>query len=216
MSDDAARAEALRPLWMIATGAAVGAAAALAVTRPGPGWLRITAVALGAGAIAAALRRGRSASALLWFLGGLAAVGGRGLDVAADRMAIATMTANPSATVRVSVVILDGWRPSRWGMRTRVGVLEAAHRERRINLPRRCAMEIRGVVDPGDAADAERAEARRKNLRDHQRDADEPGHNGGKDAAQAQCEHAQPQPDQSRDQSPDPDGDPGREAWLNG
>lgn len=144
MSDEAAQARALRPLWMLTSGGAVAAAATVAVAEPGPPWLPPLAAALGVAALLAALARGSESGAALWFLAGLAIVGGRGLEGAAGRLALARLAADETATVRARVVIDDGWSDSRWGFRTRVRVLEASHRERPAPLGGRCALEVRG------------------------------------------------------------------------
>ena len=70
--DSGAEADALRPLWLLASGAACGAAASSLASSPGPPWLRLALLATGAVAFAAALRRDRLARNALWLLAGLA------------------------------------------------------------------------------------------------------------------------------------------------
>lgn len=144
MNDQRAQALALRPLWMLVGGAALGAAATLYAAEPGPAWMRTLTVVLGAAAALAALRQGSGSGPALWFLAGLAIVGGRGLDGAADRLAFTHLAADDTVSLRARVAVVDGWSDSRWGFRTRVRVLEASHRDRPVPLGGRCALEVRG------------------------------------------------------------------------
>ena len=150
MTDDSAQGRALRPLWSMSGGAVVAATAAWWVTVPGPQWAQFTLGLLGATALAAALvrisRRRGASSTLLWFAAGLALVGGRGLGAAADRLSWEALAASPDTTVRARVAVTEGWTESRWGLRSRVSVLEAEIRDHPIRLPRRGRIEIRGAT----------------------------------------------------------------------
>jgi DNA internalization-related competence protein ComEC/Rec2 len=129
---------------MLVGGAALGAAATLDAAEPGPAWMRTLTVVLGAAAALAALRHGSGSGPTLWFLAGLAIVGGRGLDGAADRLVFARLAADDTVSLRARVAVVDGWSDSRWGFRTRVRVLEAFHRDQPVPLESRCALEVRG------------------------------------------------------------------------
>lgn len=140
-----AEAEALRPLWLLTTGAALAAAASTAVARPGPFWLRLTFFILGAASLAAALSRRSRTRGILWLLAGLALVGGRGLAARADLQAYeAQVATGGSAAVRVRAVVVEGWSPSRWGWRARGRVEDAHCAGGVVKLPSACRLEVRG------------------------------------------------------------------------
>ncbi|MFV2073363.1 MAG: ComEC/Rec2 family competence protein [Thermoanaerobaculales bacterium] len=138
---------ALRPLWLLTSGAALGAIVTLPVIHTGPSWVHWSLQLLGAGAFIAALRRGQCAPAALWLLAGIALVGGRGLGTRADDLTLDRRLADArDLTVRAEVVITQGWTDSRWGRRTRVRVLHATRRGADLNLPRSCPLEVRGAT----------------------------------------------------------------------
>jgi competence protein ComEC len=148
MKDGAAAARALRPLWLLTTGAAIGALCSTLTTVEAPRWLPPLLLVVGLVGIAIALRWRHGARFELWLLAGVALVGGRGLGQVPDALAVQRMIADGESTVRASVVIIEGWTDSRWGRSTRGTVLEAVHKGGNIRLPRRCRLEIRGSSDP--------------------------------------------------------------------
>jgi competence protein ComEC len=150
MTDEGAAARALRPLWMLTTGAAVAAVATALTPVSGPSWLHFLLLATGGILLIEAFRRGRRAPAALWLLAGFALVGGRGLDAAGDRLFFEQQAADGESVIRARVVVIEGWTDGRWGHRTRVGVLDATLRDRGLNLPPRCRLEVRSDPDPGE------------------------------------------------------------------
>jgi competence protein ComEC len=142
--DEAPAARALRPLWLLTTGAAIGALCSTLTTVEAPRWLPPLLFVFGVVAIALALRWRRRARFELWLFAGLALVCGRGLAQTPDTLALQRMIADGESTVRAEVVIIEGWTDSRWGHRTRGAVLKAARGNRTIRLPRRCRLEVRG------------------------------------------------------------------------
>jgi len=136
---------ALQPLWLLTSGAALGAIVSLPVVHTGPSWVHWLLQLLGASAFIAALRRGPRAHAALWLFAGVALVAGRGLGARADDLALNQRLADThDLTVRAEVVITQGWTDSRWGRRTRVRVLHATQRGSDLFLPRSCPLEVRG------------------------------------------------------------------------
>ena len=148
MKDEAATTRALRPLWLLTTGAAIGAASSTLTTVEAPRWLPPLLLVVGVAAAALALRWRGGARSELWLLAGLALVGGRGLGQTPDALALQRMIADGESTVRAKVVIIEGWTDSRWGRRTRAVVLQAGHGDRSLRLPRHCRLEIRGSAPP--------------------------------------------------------------------
>lgn len=149
MNAAGAERRALRPLWWLATGAAIGALLAVAsgASLPAPAgrWL----VWAGAVAIAAALVVRRCWP--LWLVAGLALGGGRGAEAAAERQRIAELAAggNPAA-VRIEATIREGWEPSRWGRRTTVSVDAAHHAGHELRLRGQWRLEVRGRATGGE------------------------------------------------------------------
>lgn len=141
-------ARALRPLWLLTGGGATGAAAALLVNDPGPAWAPWALVLLGATALVFNLAHASGPKILLWFVAGLAIVGGRGLAETSDRLQRAQLFDREGSAIRATVVVLDGWTESRWGHRSRIRVENAASRESGIDFPRSCRIEVRGDADP--------------------------------------------------------------------
>ncbi len=151
MKDETGEARALKPLWGLTLGAVVGSAGAMVAPATGPGWFHLAAALVGAGLFLLALRRRHSAPAALWFAAGLAAVGGHGLDVAADRHRLAALISwEDSVWIRARLAVTEGWAEGRWGWRTRVRVLEARHEHRELPKLVRCRLEVRGAVQPLD------------------------------------------------------------------
>lgn len=151
MTDVSSRARALRPLWMLATGSAIGALGTALTTVEPRSWLPPAVVVVGLAAAGLALhwrRRGRSAE--LWLLAGLALVGGRGLFDVGENLQLRRLIDDGESMIRARVVIVEGWSPSRWGQRTRVSILTARHQERPFELPRRCRLEVRGEARPDE------------------------------------------------------------------
>jgi competence protein ComEC len=148
MSDKKAEARALRPLWLLTTGASLGAlGSALASVEPPP-WLPSLLMAVGSAAFVLALRPRGRAHLGLWFLAGLALVSGRGSGQIGDTLRLQRLITYGDTTIRARAVIIQGWSEARWGRRTRVRVLDAKHGGREIRLPKRCRLEVRGPADP--------------------------------------------------------------------
>ena len=139
---------ALRPLWSLTTGAAVGAAAAALTGISGPSWWRYLLFGLGIVCVILALRRGRDSPRALWLLAGLALVAARGLDTNADRLIFERRFSDGESTARARVVVNEGWTEGRWGRRTRVRVVETAIDGQTLKLPPRCRLEVRGDANP--------------------------------------------------------------------
>ena len=143
MRAEGGAADALRPLWFVSSGAALGAAAAVALpppTGPAGGW----ALALAGGIMLAAalLCHPRRGSVWLLLTAGLALMLGRGLAVRAGEGAAAALPAD--AAVRVEVRVTGGWWASRWGSRAAVRVVAARQADSPRRLPRHATLEVRG------------------------------------------------------------------------
>jgi len=150
MPNEDAATRALRPLWLLTTGAAVSAVAAALTPAAGPAWLHLLLLATGGILAIEAFRRGRRAPAALWLLAGIALVAGRGLDTAGDRLFFDQHVADGEAVIRARVAVIEGWTDGRWGRRSRVRVIDATLRDRKLDLPPRCRLEVRGDADPGN------------------------------------------------------------------
>jgi competence protein ComEC len=136
---------ALRPLWWLATGATLGAVAAIAADVALPAVVGRLLIGTGAAAAAAALAVPRWWP--LWLLAGLALGGGRGVDATSERLAIAELAATDgAAALRIEVNVREGWEASRWGWRTTVAVDEARHREQTLHLRGQWRLEVRGAT----------------------------------------------------------------------
>ena len=142
MSRAGAERRALRPLWWLSTGAAVGVAAALAGGAALPAAIGWTLVGAGAAAAVAALLVPRWWP--LWLLAGLALGGGRCSLADAERHLIAGLAASGDAALRIEATVREGWEPSRWGRRTTVSVGNARHAGREVRLPGQWRLEVRG------------------------------------------------------------------------
>jgi len=129
---------------MLATGSVVSAAAAATLLDPGPSWASAALTAVGLAAAVAALLKAPGGVPLLWFAAAFALVGGRGLVQADDRFGLARLMADPTVTLRVRAVVDEGWTAGRWGSSARIRVLAASHAGRRVGLPTRCRLEVRG------------------------------------------------------------------------
>jgi competence protein ComEC len=152
VSETAAAARALRPLWLLSTGAAMGALCSVVTEVEPPRWLPPMLLLASLAAATLALRwrsRGRSG---LWLLTGLALVGGRGLGQVPDSLDLQRLIADGETSVRAEGVIIEGWTKARWGYRTRASILAARHGDRELQLPQRCRLEIRGSAAPGTLA----------------------------------------------------------------
>ena len=148
MSDGAAHARALRPLWLLTTGAALGALCSTITTVEPPPWLPPLLLLIGLVATVFALRSRSRARFELWLLAGLALVGGRGLGQTDETLHLQRLITNGEITVRARLVIIEGWSDSRWGYRTRAQVVTASQGDEVLRLPRRCRLEIRGSPNP--------------------------------------------------------------------
>ena len=150
MTDEGAETRALRPLWLLTTGAAVSAVTAALTPVAGPAWLHLLLLATGGILVIECFRRGRRAPAALWLLAGIALVAGRGLDTAGDRLFFEQHVADGETVIRARVAVIEGWTDGRWGRRSRVQIIDATLRDRKLDLPPRCRLEVRGDADPGD------------------------------------------------------------------
>jgi competence protein ComEC len=148
VTDEAGEARALRPLWLLTTGAAVGALCSAITTVEPPSWLPPLLLIVGLAATALALRLRRGARYELWLLAGLALVCGRGLSQTDETLHLQRLIANGEISVRAQLVIIEGWSDARWGQRTRARVVTARKVDEDLPLPRRCRLEIRGSVNP--------------------------------------------------------------------
>jgi competence protein ComEC len=87
-------------------------------------------------------------------LAGLALAGGRGLQVAEDRLALEKRVGTVSnLALRIEATVKDGWFRSRWGWQTRAVIDRAEHRQTLVTLPRTCRLEVRGAVEPWSLPD---------------------------------------------------------------
>jgi competence protein ComEC len=150
MADEGAETRALRPLWLLTTGAAVSAVAAALTPVAGPAWLHLLLLATGGILAIECFRRGRRAPAALWLLAGIALVAGRGLDAAGDRLFFEHHMAGGETVIRARVAVIEGWTDGRWGRRSRVRVIDATLRDGKVDLPPRCRLEVRGDAEPGN------------------------------------------------------------------
>ncbi|MCG6949163.1 MAG: DNA internalization-related competence protein ComEC/Rec2 [Acidobacteria bacterium] len=148
MTDGSQKARALRPLWSLATGAALGAAVSALTSVEPPSWLAPSILVVGAIMGTVALGWRHRARHWLFLLAGFALVGGRGLAQAGDMLQLAHLIDGGETTIRATVVITEGWSDARWGRRTRARAVAASHGEDTIALPNRCRLEVRGTVDP--------------------------------------------------------------------
>lgn len=151
MTDETAQGRALRPLWSMSGGAFAAATAVWGVTISGPAWVRTTLILLGVTALLTAfLSRSRDRQrrdTVLWFVAGLALVGGRGLGATVDRTNVESLLSNPGSVIRARVVLQEGFSQARWGLRSRIDVLEAEAGDRPLALPRAGRLEIRGASE---------------------------------------------------------------------
>ena len=148
MKDGNAEAVALRPLWLLATGAAIGALCSAITTVEPPSWLPPFLLLIGLAATAVALRVECRAYSELWLLAGLALVCGRGLGQTGEMLHLQRLIADREVTVRAQLVIIEGWSDARWGHRTRAQVVTASRGDEHLWLPRQCRLEIRGSSPP--------------------------------------------------------------------
>jgi DNA internalization-related competence protein ComEC/Rec2 len=146
VSDTPPNARALRPLWMLATGAALGSLSTFS-TVAAPAWATIGLLAIGAAAVVAAVGKYVRENALVWLMAGLALTAGRGLACAADRLRLQTLFGDGEMAVRARIVVSEGWTESRWGHRTQVRVVAAWQDQAIVRLPRRCTLEVQGSSD---------------------------------------------------------------------
>lgn len=143
MSGAGAERRALRPLWWLATGATLGAVAAIATDLTLSAPIGRALIVGGAAAAVAALVAPRWWP--LWLVAGLALGGGRGADASAERLRIAELAASGNAAaLRIELTIREGWEPGRWGWRTTVGVRNARHGDQTFRLRGRWRLEVRG------------------------------------------------------------------------
>lgn len=151
MTGGSGESRALRPLWGLTLGAAAGSGFALAVPTAGPGPLHLMMVVAGTLLFALAARRGQHAPIVLWLTAGFAMAGGHGLQTATGRHELAHLIdLEDRVWIRARLVVTEGWTEGRWGWRARVRVLDAQHAHVRVPKLRRCRLEIRGKLKPGE------------------------------------------------------------------
>jgi len=151
VTDTAGESRALTPLWGLTLGGAASSGLALALGGIGPGWLQILVFTAGLVLFAVAAQRGIDAPIALWLAAGFALVGGHGLYQAQFRHQLAGLTDGEDPVwIRAQILVTEGWTEGRWGWRARVRVLDAHHDHLTIPQLRRCRLEIRGGVEPGD------------------------------------------------------------------
>jgi competence protein ComEC len=135
---------ALKPLWMLATGAAIGASAAASAelsASPLIGWTLVCSGLL-FGYVALHHLRWWP----LWLAAGCLSVGGRAVQVHIDHVALGQLLErNQEITVRARMTTVEGWVRSRWGWRTRVTAVRALHGGRPLRIPHRSLLEVRGT-----------------------------------------------------------------------
>lgn len=139
---------ALTPLWSFFAGSCVGAAWPLLLQAAPASGLASFLVVAGIVSLALALRTPRRA-ALLWFVAGVAIVGGHATARRTDQLVLATLIeAEDPVWVRAELAPSEGWKRGRWGWRSRVEVRKVDHP--RLDIPplRRARLEIRGGPDP--------------------------------------------------------------------
>ncbi|HHQ49083.1 MAG TPA: hypothetical protein ENK19_09425 [Acidobacteria bacterium] len=138
-------ATALRPLFLLTAGVAMGAAAARFATVTGPPALWPALLLAGAVAALLAARAAPSRRAVaLWLLAGLALGSGRGLIVRHHQIETARAVSRRKA-VRFSARIDSGWTASRWGRRCTVRVGRVTAGTTTIRLRHRLRLEVRGA-----------------------------------------------------------------------
>ncbi|MCW8984694.1 MAG: ComEC/Rec2 family competence protein, partial [Thermoanaerobaculales bacterium] len=148
MSNGDGEARALRPLWLLTTGAAIGALCSTITTVEPPSWLPPLFLIVGLAATILALHWRRNARYELWLLAGLALVCGRGLGQTDEILHLQRLITDGEITVRAQLVIIEGWSDARWGHRTRARVVTATREDEGLWLPRRCRLEVRGSANP--------------------------------------------------------------------
>lgn len=140
-------AQALRPLYLLATGTALSTAAAHAATVTGPATARLVLAAAGIAAAFLAARAGFSRrAAILWLATGTALGSARGLAARQQQLQIMeAMSGARDTAVRFEARIENGWGASRWGLRCRVRLKTARCGAMELHLPRRLGLEVRGA-----------------------------------------------------------------------
>jgi competence protein ComEC len=140
------RTTLLAPLWGLATGSVIGSAVALACPFTGVAWIHRALVVVGVlvTVYAASTRRGQ----LTWAVAGVALALGRGLPERSALLDLERLSLDPHAAIRATVVVVDGWRPSRWGVQAQVDLLDAHHGGVELPWTGRSRLEVRGEVGP--------------------------------------------------------------------
>ena len=133
-----------RPLWGLATGVAAGCAGSFISPLTAPtAWCWALGL-LGAGLIVHGVR-GRRTTAW-WTAAGLLLALSRGLPARAAALELERLSAEEGSAVRVTLVVVEGWRPTRWGLRTAVRIEAAVRAGRPVALRGRHTLEVRGVT----------------------------------------------------------------------
>ncbi len=152
MTPAGAERRALRPLWMLTTGAVIGAAASSASSvNLGPS---LGLVVLGVGCLcgvsALALRR----VWILWLVAGLALCFGRGLQYSVHTLELRQLMADSGqAAIRIEGRLDSGWEPTRWGWRAAIRLRSSWRGQRELDLVSRWRLEVRGAASPADLPD---------------------------------------------------------------
>jgi len=144
MSPDRDTGRLTGPLWGLATGVAVGCAGSfISPVTASPGWCWAFGM-VAVGLIALGVRGRRTA--VWWTAAGLLLGLARGLPARAAALELERLSGGDGAAVRVTLVVVEGWRPTRWGFRTVVRVEAAVRAGRSVPLRGRHLLEVRGIT----------------------------------------------------------------------
>jgi competence protein ComEC len=134
----------VRPLWGLATGVAIGSAGAFFSPVTGStGWYW----GVGVAGVCLALLGARARHAAVWWVAAGVLLGlARGLPARAAALVVDRLSQEDAAAIRVTAVVTDGWRPTRWGLRTNVRVESASRAGDHVPLTGRHQLEVRGDV----------------------------------------------------------------------
>ncbi len=144
MTDITSRQASLDPLWSFVVGIVSAIGLVIVSKISAPPVIIVTLGVAGALAMLAGFHTDGRRRALLLLMAGIAIGGWRGMEETKRQGTLDALLESPSPiALRVHMTVLEGWSPSRWGQTTRVRVHEAWHTSRRVDLPRRCRLEVR-------------------------------------------------------------------------
>ncbi len=133
-----------RPLWGLATGVAAGCGGSfMSPITCSQGWWWALGL-LGLGLVLHGVRGRRTT--VWWSVAGLLLGLSRGLPARAAALELERLSGADGTAVRVTLVVVEGWRPTRWGRRTAVRVEAAERAGRPVPLRGRHVLEVRGVT----------------------------------------------------------------------